>query len=334
MKEQPHYTDVLNKEFFVENYLKKRMSFPKLSKLLKKKGYNISIGTIYNYCLKLGFETRNSSEARREWDENPLDYNITYLTEDIIEAIDGFLLGDGNINYDQKAKRRVARFSCGVEYEIFCIYLINFFKKYNPKILKVNMKKMKQGFIFNAYSKFHPDIYKQYLRWYPKVEGKRIKQPPQNVHITPKSVMMWYLGDGSLVKTKYAVIVRLSTDGFLPEKVEMLVKKLNNKGILCCRTFNNRIRIKTKGIPAFFDFIGRKSPVKCYDYKFDLPDFRFESKRMKDVSDELEIDYNRLSYLVKINEVPCYRMSKKGRPRFLPKHIEVIKEKIKDGELY
>lgn len=152
------------------------------------------------------------------------------------------------------------------------------------------------------------------------------KQPPNDVRITPRSVMMWYLGDGSCVQTNNTVVIRLSTDGFDKERVEFLADKMKEKGIDCYRNGDNRIQIKTTAVPAFFKFIGKESPIKCYDYKFDLPEWRFEAKRMKAVADELGIDYHQLAHLVKIGKIPCYRASEKGRPIFLPEHIEVVKK--------
>ena len=92
MRERPHWNDLLTKEFFRKYYEEGKMSFPSLEKMLKKQGYKIVRGTIYKYCRKLGFKTRNSSEAKRESDGNPLDYNKSYLTKKIIEAVDGLLI--------------------------------------------------------------------------------------------------------------------------------------------------------------------------------------------------------------------------------------------------
>jgi hypothetical protein len=134
---------------------------------------------------------------------------------------------------------------------------------------------------------------------------------------------------------KSTAMLRLSTDGFTVDGTEYLVKKLREKGIQCHRNNENRIMVKARGIPAFFKFIGTKSPISpIYDYKFNLPTWRLESKRMREVADELEVDYHRLSYFVKIGKIETYRLSPKGRPRFLPEHIEKTRELIKSGELY
>lgn len=265
------------------------------------------------------------------------DDNILYK-EKIMrkEYIDGFLLGDGCISIDKRIKRKVARATCGLEHKEFCEYLMKPFEEYKISVSKYNSEKMKQGYFWAGRTWFHPDLYKQRLRWYPEQNDKQLKQVPDDVVISPTSVMMWYLGDGSVINHNnwQSMKVRLSTDGFKREGVQILVDKLSKLKIWCHIDFDNRIQIKAKGIPAFFNYIGRNSPVKCYDYKFALPEWRFESKRMKEVSEELGVSYNRLAHLVKIGKVNSFRLSEKGRPRFLPIHIEEAKELIKIGELY
>jgi len=335
MKEEPHYAKLLTKEFFEEYYINKKMSYPKIREMLLERGYNIHNGTLHKYAKRFSIG-RDSCEARQNWNIDSLDYKETYIQDNMIEYIDGFLLGDGGCSPCINRVNPVARFRCGVEYEEFAEYLMKPFLRLGAKVVKTNSQNMKQGFMFSGGTRHHPDIYKQYLRWYPENEnGQRVKQPPEDVRITKNSVLMWYLGDGSVVVNNDTILLRLSTDGFSIDKVEMLVDKLQQNGIKCHRTIENRIMIDAKGIPAFFNLIGDKSPIECYDYKFDrIPFWRFESKRMKEVSDQLGIDYSRLSHFVKNNKVSCYRASEKGRPRFLPEHIEEIKKLIETGELY
>lgn len=251
------------------------------------------------------------------------------------EHVDGFLLGDGSVGIDKRMKSKKARAKCGLEYEEFSRYLISFFDEIS--INKYKDKKMKQGFHWEGRTRYSKEWYEQYLRWYPEgQDGKRLKQVPDDVVISPTSVMMWYLGDGSVVHPQddSTVMLRISTDGFKREGVELLVKKLNDIGIVCHRNNENRVQIKARGIPYFFDYIGRTSPVKCYDYKFALPTWRFESMRMSEVARQLGVNYNRLAHLVKIGKIPAYRLSSKGRPRFMLSHIKRAEELIKAGELY
>jgi len=326
MREQPHYTSLLTKDFFEKNYIQERMSYPKIREMLLEQGYNIHVGTLYNYAKKLGIG-RNRSEAKRNREEDPLDWDTSYITEEVLEYIDGFLLGDGGLQTTYKGKEKISRLTCGVQYEEFCRYLMDGFYSYKHSCSKCKDDHMKSGFVWNGRTRFHPDLYIQLQRWYKKNEkGGSKKQPPDDVRITPKSVMLWYLGDGSLVQVNDTVVIRLSTDGFDKERVEFLAEKLKEKGIDCYRNGDNRIQIRTSAVPSFFKFIGKESPVKCYDYKFELPEWRFEAKRMRKVADELNIDYQRLAYMVKIGKINCYRASENGRPRFLPDHIKEVKK--------
>ena len=326
MREQPHYLELLTKEFFTEHYIRRRMSYPKIRKMLLEKGHNIHVGTLYNYAKKLGIG-RNRSEASINKDEDPLDWNKSYITEEILEYIDGFLLGDGSIpRKDTRSSSNACRLTCSLQHEEFCKYLMEKFTVFKSSSTKYDRKNMSAGFAWDGRTKFHPDIYAQHQRWYYKnEEGKWIKNPPKDVRITPRSVMLWYLGDGTCVQVNNTVAIRLSTDGFDKERVEFLVEKLKEKGIDCHRSKSNRIQIKTSAVPSFFKFIGKESPIKCYDYKFNLPDWRFDAKRMKQVATELNIDYQRLAYLVKIGKIECLRASEKGKPRFLPEHINEVK---------
>ena len=98
-----------------------RKTLTKIREMLKTQGYNIHNGTLYNYAKRVGVG-RGRSEARRNWDPDSLDYNKTYIDENMIKWMDGFCLGDGGISSNNNTC--VARFSCGVEYEEFCKYLM------------------------------------------------------------------------------------------------------------------------------------------------------------------------------------------------------------------
>ena len=332
MREQPHYTDLLTEDFFEEYYVQKRMSYPKIREMLLGQGHNISVGTMFKYAKKLGIG-RNRSEAARNLDPEPLDYSISFLDERTLEAMDGFLLGDGCIQRNSN-NAETARAQCGLEHEEFCHFMMKPFAVYKPIVKPYKHASMKSGIVWHGLTKMHPDLRQQYHRWYPLLDGEPFKRPPDDVRITPRSVMLWYLGDGSLVQENNSVMLRLSTDYFQDDSVEMLVEKMKVVGILCHRNGDNRIMVEARGIPAFFDFIGRKSPIECYQYKFELPEWRFTAKRMRDVASELGVSYNRLSYLVKTGRLSCYRASEKGRPRMLPEHIESAKGLMKSGVLY
>ena len=315
------YTEILNQLFFDKYYVDMQMSFPAISKMFYDRGTPISISTLCKYAKKFNI-SRSVSEGKRLSQDIYLDYKQTFINESIIEYIDGFLLGDGHIDLSSSKQTLVARLTCGLAYQEFCEYLMLFFNTYNSSCTPYKDKKMSSGIQWQGRTSFHPDLYIQHERWYPQ---NKKKQPPQDVRLTPTSVLLWYLGDGSQVQSGNSISIRLSTDGFSPKNNEFLVKKLNELGILCHRNNDNRIYIEAKGIPSFFNFIGKESPIECYKYKFDLPEWRFASKRMREVAEELKIDYNKLSYWVKTKKVSCFRITPNSKPRFLPKHIQEIK---------
>jgi hypothetical protein len=147
MREQPHYTDLLTEDFFIEHYNKKRMSYPQITEMLQKQGYPIVTGTVYKYAKKFGIG-RGASEAKRNREANPLDYSVSYMTESTIEAIDGFLLGDGGV--DPSCSPSAARLACGLEHEEFCNYLIFHFDRYKPAVAPYKHAGMKSGIVWQG----------------------------------------------------------------------------------------------------------------------------------------------------------------------------------------
>jgi len=105
--------------------------------------------------------------------------------------------------------------------------------------------------------------------WYPN----GIKCVPEDIELTPLSCLYWYLEDGSpdLTNQRIKGIV-FSTPGFTKSENKNLVNKL--KRVLNIKdgvSINKRNYIRLNKIPAllFLNYIGGKSPVQCYTYKFD-----------------------------------------------------------------
>lgn len=330
--------NVVTQEFMSSHYCYKKMGLPAIQKELEKRGIKVSVGFLSNRLDEFNIKRRSSSESRRIVSNSP-DWEKCFLTEHIIGWIDGFLIGDGSavVNHD----KQISKLRCGVLYKEFCEYMMSGLIDYKisgPKH-SCHVSESSAAFgsnvkgVFSSGTRFHPDIYKVASRWYRKeIHGKQV---PDDVRINATSVMLWYLGDGTVINKDNTCVVRLSTDSFSKEQIEdILIPKLKYYDIDCTRTEENRIRVTAKGLSGFFNLIGRTSPVKCYQYKFNLPEWRFSAKRMKEVASELGVSYNRLSYLVKLGLVPCYRASKKGRPRMLPEHIESAKALKKEGILY
>ena len=82
-------------------------------------------------------------------------------------------MGDGTIApcHNQKSGRA----GCTLQHEEFCRYFMSKFEKYNPTIIKCFSKRSTNQEIWNGFTKFHPDLYQQYLRWYSKISDEPLK---------------------------------------------------------------------------------------------------------------------------------------------------------------
>ncbi len=75
----------------------------------------------------------------------------------------------------------------------------------------------------------HPIIRKLRKKWYKKVNGKTIKIVPNDLELTPTTLLFWYLGDGSLIRhlnPNRVPYVVLATNNFAKEDVKLLIEKL------------------------------------------------------------------------------------------------------------
>ena len=190
-----------------------------------------------------------------------LDYGVSFLDK-TSDFIDGFLLGDGHVSTQN------CHISWSLKYPEFSTFIEKRLNVYAPKSSRRFAKdaRCKNGgyFTTRGNTKCHPDFKKQRTRWYP--QGKKIV--PKDVLLSPESVLIWYLGDGSV--KKYSVT--LHTNGFTQECVRFLIKRLSLIGIPSKMILHNQqpeIFISSSGSKLFFDYIGWESPVRCYDYKFD-----------------------------------------------------------------
>jgi len=188
-----------------------------------------------------------------------LDYKVSHL-DSTLDFIDGFMLGDGHIS------SKHCHISWSLKHQEFSDYIKDNLGVYKPKDSRRYQKdaRCRHGgyYTTRGNTKCHPDLTLQRERWY-----KNKKSVPKDVVISPLSLMIWYLGDGSL--TDYGIT--LCTDNFSETDVDFLTGKLNGIGVTCKKRNHAglpEIAITSAGRRAFFDYIGWESPVKCYEYKF------------------------------------------------------------------
>lgn len=180
------------------------------------------------------------------------------MSKELIHFLDGVLLGDGCID----ALGRCGRLVVDVQYREFAEYCMKPFHEYLPVYYRHTRTK---GTITGR-TKSHPDFSKQHHRWYKN--GTKIV--PDDVVLTPITVMAWFLGDGMYRKHRRRnPIVRFSTQSFsISELNDILIPRLEEHDLNFTITQRNELICGTGVVDRFFDFIGKKSPIGCYNYKF------------------------------------------------------------------
>lgn len=266
---------IQNKELLFDVYVNHKMSTTEISKnSMIIFGFSVSTASVYNTLIAYKIPVRNKSRSI-SIATSTLDIEHSFLNEKSTEWIDGFLLGDGSIerNHETFLSARFSFSSSELEWTEFAISGL---KDYDPSYPKQyeQSKNEKKFFTWQSRTKMHPDISLQAKRWYPN--GNKIV--PSDVRITPTSLLLWYLGDGSFTNSvRNSSNLRLATCAFEISDIEnILIPKMKQIGINCIRdNSKNDIIISSDSVKTFFNIIGHKSPISCYDHKFDVPEWLF-----------------------------------------------------------
>jgi hypothetical protein len=253
-----------DKEWLIEHYIIKQKSLRELSREFKKDK------TTFAYWLnKYGIKIRSGGESK-----HLLNSNTFNLTSDVKEFIYGELLGDMGLFCYSKYTASIVYTS---KYETYINWLNDQLSNFgingnSHKSLKSqNYKNQIKEYIGYEY---HSLCYRELLniRNYFYKENQKIV--PEWILLTPLVVRQWYIGDGYLETTNNSI--RLCTDNFLKQDVELLYVKLRDIGFKCSitiirrRNIMYRIRISSKSVVDFLDYIG-ECPIEIndvYGYKF------------------------------------------------------------------
>ena len=238
-------------------------------------GLSVSAGTIYKDIINNNIPLRSKSESV-SMATGKLDKNKCFLTEDIVEWVDGLMMGDGYVNFTREGYVS-CRYRLDSSSKEWVQYGMSKLKDYEPNGITTYNKITEKtpNPIWVSQTLMHPDINSQAVRWYSG--PNRTKKIPFDVRITPISVMLWYLGDGSFhyEPNGNMSILRLATCAFDKKDLnEIIIPKLKSQHIECdADNSKNDIYIHAESIKDFFNFIGWKSPIACYDHKFAVPDW-------------------------------------------------------------
>lgn len=224
-------------------------------------------GTRYQVNAKYAPNTKYCTRPCHAASKARLEYSQSFLTPSLQSYVDGLMLSDITIRPD-------GSFGWNLKYQEFSEYIANQLKPY-----EAYSKATSDPNIFRGRSYCHPDIKKQRQRWYP--DG--IKIVPKDVKIDITSVLMLYLGDGCLHKTRGNIT--LYTLSFTEEENEFLVHKLSCIGI-SSRVIPVKkhfaIYLSRPNAEEFLKILGGISPIRCYDYKFNMPDREVYNRQQKD----------------------------------------------------
>ena len=196
------------------------------------------------------------------------------LTKEFLSILNGELLGDGSLRCEWGFQ---GRYKHDNKHKSYIVWLRNEFKKSKLPVGKIYERLHSGAFskrkviTYSFYSGSTKQFGDLYRKWYPN--GKKII--PNDLKLNKLMLRHWYLGDGTLVKTsgrnKNNKCIKIYTDAFLKSDILRMIKQIRNLvGVSpTYQKSRNNIFIKNDEVKKFLDFLGR-SPVKCYQYKFEL----------------------------------------------------------------
>lgn len=257
-------SDILSRDFLIREYYENQKSLHEIGREVGCCG-----ATVLKYMRKKGLETRPNSLSVHLAKGNKVS-----LSSSAYEYVDGLILGDASII---PLSRYSARLSQG-----FSLKFLEWAKKIYYDLCEFGIKsdlseKLSYGHYLKDGTYVKPDCsiflqtlsYEELLgthkRWY-KDKQKII---PEDLVITPTLLRNFYMGDGSPHKNGSYLCV----GGFSRSDIGFLIELLNKIGIKSTihRSANQlSIYIPKNSLKVFFSFIGKKSPVKCFSYKWRL----------------------------------------------------------------
>ncbi|MHA2500865.1 MAG: helix-turn-helix domain-containing protein [Candidatus Hodarchaeales archaeon] len=214
--------------------------------------------TIYFYLKKYGI---CKSEEERKNSQYSKSVPIPgYLKEFLV----GSLLGDGHIRKGIYG----SRYQLTSKHPEYIHYAKIMLEKagYRCNVNQYTTKRKTTQFLLttNASKQLHSLREK----FYPNEE----KIVPDDIELTPKVCLFWYLEDGTLASKKQRITgIHLFTISFPITDNEQLVQKLKanlnvDEGIKLAK--RNYVRLNQLPALKFIEYIGENSPVKCFEYKF------------------------------------------------------------------
>ncbi len=268
--------DLLNdKDFLLQKYMIEGLSTENVAQLAKAKTPNSARQAL----LRFGIHVRDS----REGQIHSRTEDGFVLSKYVQEVVEGGLLGDAHLKIHNKnseicapAFQRRNKFYDHVEFvceQIGCD---------SSKI-----KREERVFpIYHFATLTHDCLIPIYRKWYP-AENNYVKIVPQDLVLTPVTLLHWFLDDGTSSwrnrkypkgwkQRKEQVVLRLCSESFTKEDNQFLRDQMKTLFDISCSVTvaaagtGWRVTVRQSAVPAFFEVIG-PCPVPSLAYKWKIP---------------------------------------------------------------
>lgn len=196
------------------------------------------------------------------------------------QVLDGALLGDGSLiihkngvnaylSYLSKSKQHV---------EFVMNYFQDFLTDSGYKDSSYFDKRTQKEYFHTAAKTKSLNIFtQQYSRWY--VNKK--KHIPEDLKISPLVCLIWYIGDGGLIKANKSQYIKLSTQCFSKEEQELYLlpqlkqfeAKLMKADLSKMGEQQYYIYIPHQKVKEFLQYIG-DCPFSDYQYKWEYKEYK------------------------------------------------------------
>lgn len=225
------------------------------------KRFDCNIATIHRQFKKHGIPTRDPRTATKIYLDKTYDKP---LSNELIEFIEGNLLGDGALRKSKKNSN--AHYTHGDKHCDYIEWIADYFRKEN---IKVNIYRQRENYWFMQ-TEVNVYLSEIYEKWYPENHTVKLKLPV-DFTITPIKLRQWYIGDGSK-KSNNSVSISKDSRLDLSDKLRLqqeIENALNIKTTWHKDADNlmSRLYITTSYSAAFFDYIG-ECPIDSYRYKW------------------------------------------------------------------
>ena len=220
--------------------------------------FKVSRSSVHRRLVSAGVPLRGVVEA-----SNLLRFKIFTESEEVLELLDGLLLGDASVGDHQASEARL-EVSQRRDRRAWLDLIEAVLRKYGIESSVRDRKK--RGFQLRTLK--YVSFTKQRHRWYPR----NTKTVPLDVRVGPVALAHWYWGDGSTGADGYRMV--FNTQGFSRRSVDFLRKRLREVYGWRLRVHRNRKDFvlavgRKEDRVALVDLIKPHCPP-CFTYKLNI----------------------------------------------------------------